>query len=212
MPYAKPATPLRLHRFALSGHCHRVELFLSLLDLPFETIDVDLKGGAHKQPAFLALNPFGQIPVLEDGELVIHDSNAILIYLANKYDDGTWLPREPEAAARVQQWLSLAAGQIASGPAAARAATLFGYPHDIARAQRIAHSLFGVLEAGFATQRFAIGEQPSIADIAAYSYIARAHEGGVSLDAYPNLRAWLARVVALPRFVPMPESRVPAAA
>lgn len=212
MSLAKPAAPLRLHRFALSGHCHRVELFLSMLGLPFETIDVDLKGGAHKQPQFLALNPFGQVPVLEDGETVIFDSNAILVYLATKYDDGTWLPRAPEAAASVQQWLSLAAGPIAGGPAAARAAALFGSPHDVERARRTAHALFAVLETIFATRRFAIGDQPSIADIAAYSYIARAPEGGVSLDVYPNLRAWLERVTALPGFVPMPESQVRVAA
>jgi glutathione S-transferase len=212
MPIAKPAAPLRLHRFALSGHCHRVELFLNLLGLPFETIDVDLKGGAHKRPEFLALHPFGQVPLLEDGATAIYDSNAILVYLATKYDDGTWLPREPLAAARVQQWLSLAAGPIAGGPGAARAAALFGSPTDVERATRRAHALFGVLETEFGKRRYAIGEQPCIADLAGYSYIARAPEGGIALDAYPNLRAWLARVEALPGFVPMPESRLPNAA
>lgn len=208
MSIDKPAAPLRLHRFTLSGHCHRVEFFLSLLGLSFEIIDVDLKSGAHKQPAFLAMNPFGQVPVLEDGKCVLGDSNAMLIYLASKYDDGTWLPRDPAAAAHVQQWLSLAAGPIASGPAAARAATLFGEPHDVERARSIAHALFVVLDKEFDARHFAIGDHPSIADVAGYAYIAHAPEGGVSLDAYPNLRAWLARVAALPGFVPMQESRI----
>ena len=69
--------PIRLYRFALSGHAHRAELLLSLLNLPVELIDVDLVGGAQRQPEFLAKNPFGTVPVIEDGELTLADSNAI---------------------------------------------------------------------------------------------------------------------------------------
>ena len=100
----QPATPIRLYRFALSGHAHRVELFLSLLGLPFERVDVDLLRREQKSPEFMARNPFGQVPVIEDGELTLPDSNAILVYLARRYDaTGSWLPQEPVAAARVQQ-------------------------------------------------------------------------------------------------------------
>src|SRR5262245_47792256 len=106
-----PAPVIRFHGFPLSGHSHRVELMLSLLGVRFERIDVDLFGGAHKQPAFLAKNPFGQIPVLEDGEVTLADSNAILVYLASRYDrERRWLPQDPIAAAQVQRWLSVAAG------------------------------------------------------------------------------------------------------
>jgi glutathione S-transferase len=207
MSIAKPAAPLRLHRHPLSGHAHRIQLFLSLLDLPFEMIDVDLLAGVHKQPAFLAKNPFGQVPVLEDGETVIYDSNAILVYLAIRYADSSWLPRDPVGAARVQQWLSLAAGQIASGPATARLITVFRAPLDQERASTIAHNLFKVLDAELTDRSFALGDQPTIADVAAYSYIAHAPEGGVSLEPYSSLRAWLNRIEALPRFVPMQETR-----
>ncbi|WP_334188157.1 glutathione S-transferase family protein [Noviherbaspirillum sp.] len=207
MPSTKPTTTLRLHRHPLSGHAHRVQLFLSLLDLPFEMIDVDLLKGAHKQPAFLAMNPFGQVPVLEDGDTVVYDSNAILVYLATKYDDGNWLPRDPVGAAKVQQWLSLAAGQIASGPASARLVTVFRAPLDHDRAKTIASNLLAVLDAELAGRHFAIGDRPTIADIAAYSYIAHAPEGGVSLEPYANVRAWLGRVAALPGFVPMQQSK-----
>ncbi|HEV2611523.1 MAG TPA: glutathione S-transferase [Noviherbaspirillum sp.] len=208
MPITKPAAPLRLHRHALSGHAHRIQLFLSLLDLPFEMIDVDLMKGAHKQPNFLSMKPFGQVPVLEDGDTIVYDSNAILVYLATRYDDGNWLPRDPVGAAKVQQWLSLAAGQIASGPATARLVTLFRAPLDHERAKTIAHNLLTVLDAELAGRRFAIGERPTIADVAAYSYIAHAPEGGVSLEPYANVRAWLGRVAELPGFVPMQSSNV----
>lgn len=83
-----PQQPIKLYNFPLSGHAHRVELMLSLLELPTELLFVDLANGAHKRPEFLAINPFGQVPVIDDGGTVISDSNAILVYLAKKYGNG----------------------------------------------------------------------------------------------------------------------------
>ena len=100
-----PQQPIKLYGMALSGHCHRVHLFLSLLGLPFEQVNVDLMGGAHKRPEFLAMNPFGQVPVIEDGDVTLADSNAILVYLEGRYAPGQWLPRDPVGAACVQRWL-----------------------------------------------------------------------------------------------------------
>ncbi|GLH78196.1 glutathione S-transferase [Bradyrhizobium sp. SSBR45G] len=203
----------RLYDFALSGHAHRARLMLSLLGLPHEIVAVDLKGGAHKRPDFLALNPFGQVPVLVDGDAVIADSNAILVYLAGRYDEtGRWLPRDPLGQAQVQRWLSAAAGPLAFGPAAARVATLFGAPLDIARAHQIASGLFAVMEQELGRRPFLIGEAPTIADVALYSYTAHAPEGGVSLTLYPHVRAWLSRIADLPGFVPMQASPVAGAA
>lgn len=199
-----PARPIRLYRHALSGHSHRVELFLSLLRLPFELVDVDMAKGAHKAPDFLVKNPWGQVPVIEDGEVTLADSNAILVYLAARYDaSGQWSPREPVAAARVQQWLSISAGQLAYGPAAARLVTVFGAKLDHDRAKVIAAQLYAVVNSHLETRRFLTGDEPTIADVAIYSYTAHAPEGGVSLEPYGNVRAWLARIEALPGFVPM---------
>ncbi|WP_438390620.1 glutathione S-transferase family protein [Caballeronia sp. DA-9] len=202
-----PNQPIRLHTTLLSGHGHRVKLFLTLLDLPFTTIELDMKAGDNRKPAHLALNPFGEVPVIEDGDIVLTDSNAILVYLARKYGDASWLPEDPVNAAAVQRWLSLAAGKIAYGPCAARLVTVFGAPRDHAGAIRIAEDLFAIIETEFRDKPFAVGHAPTIADIAAYSYIAHAPEGGISLDPYPNLRAWLKRVEALPRFLPMPVTK-----
>ncbi|MDN7674554.1 glutathione S-transferase [Burkholderia oklahomensis] len=201
-----PAAPIRLHMSPLSGHSHRVRLFLSLLGLPVELVEIDMRGGANRRPEFLALNPFGQIPVIEDGDTVLSDSNAILVYLAKRYGDPSWLPDDPIGAAAVQRWLSLAAGPIAYGPAVARLVTVFGVPLDHAAAVKIAQRLFDVIDPELAGKRFAAGDHPTIADVAAYSYLAHAPEGGVSLEPYPHLRAWLARIEALPGFVPMPAS------
>jgi len=200
--------PIRLYRHVLSGHAHRVELLLSLLGLPCELVAVDMARGAHKAPDFVAkCNPFGQVPVMEDGEIAIADSNAILVYLASRYDPtGRWLPRDPVEAARVQQWLSVAAGQLAYGPATARLAVLFGARVDLERAQTISRQLYDVLNGYLAERRFLVGDHPTIADIALYSYTAHAPEGGVSLDPHDHVRAWIARIEALQGFVPMRRS------
>jgi len=179
---------------------------LSLLNLPTELVFVDLAKGAHKQPDFLALNPFGQVPVIDDNGTVVADSNAILVYLAKKYDNGTWLPEEPAAAARVQRWLSVAAGPLAFGPAAARLVTVFGASFNTDEVITRAHTLLKVIDAELAKTPFLAGSTPTIADIANYSYIAHAPEGNVSLEPYANVRSWLARIEALPGFVPMPRT------
>jgi glutathione S-transferase len=193
-----------LYRNPLSGHAHRVELFLSLLKLPARLVDVDLRAGAHKAPEFLRKNPFGQVPVMEDGDVTLADSNAILVYLAGRYDkSGAWYPRDALAAARIQQWLSVAAGQLAAGPATARIIKAFGRALDHAHALSVTAQLFDVLDQALAAQAFLTGATPTIADVAMYTYTAHAPEGGVSLEPYGNIRAWLARVEALPGFVPM---------
>ena len=202
-----PTQSIRLYRHPLSGHAHRVELLLAMLGLPFATVDVDLLAGAHKKPEFLALNPFGQVPVLQDGEVTLFDSNAMLVYLAKRYDvSGRWLPEDPVAAARVQQWLSVAAGQLVNGPNTARLVTLFKLPLDHDRALAISGQLFNVIDAHLATRDFLAAETPTIADLAIYSYTAHAPEGGVSLEAFPHLKRWLKRVEALPGFVAMQPS------
>jgi len=198
---------MQLHGIPLSGHTHRVQLFLGLLGLDYEFVAVDLAGGTHRSPAFLAMSPFGEIPVLVDGEVVLADSTAILVYLALRYGtDERWLPRDPLGAARVQRWLSTAAGKIAYGPCAARLVTVFGAPLDHERAQAIAVRLFDTMEGELAGCRFLLGDDATLADIAAFSYIAHAPEGGVSLKPYPRIRAWLDQVRALPGFVAMPST------
>jgi glutathione S-transferase len=203
-----PARPIKLHRMALSGHSHRVEMFLSLLGLPYETIDVDLGAGAHKRPEFLRMNCFGQVPVIEDGDVTLGDSNAILVYLEGRYAPGSWLPREPKAAAQVQRWLSVAAGQLASGAAAARVIVLFKRADDPAAAIARAEALLKVMEGELAGRPFLAGREPTLADVANYTYTAHAPEGNVSLEPYPAVRGWLARIEALPGFVPMARSPV----
>lgn len=210
MTASRPAAPIKVYSAAISGHSHRVRLFLSLLGLPFETHEVDLSAGEHKRPDFLHRNAFGQVPVIEDGDVTVCDSNAILVYLNERYaaDPARWVPRDPFAAAQVQRWLSVAAGPLAAGPAVARVIVLFGLARDPAEVIARSHDLLRVMEGELTAQPFLAGASATLADIANYSYVAHAPEGNVSLEAYPQVRAWLARIEALPGFVPMVASRI----
>jgi len=198
----------RLYRHPMSGHCHRVELFLSLLGLDVELIDAT--GPMRKSAEFLALNPFGQIPVLidEDGT-TLADSNAILVYLAARYDAGGWLPTDPIGRGRVQRWLSVAAGEVAYGPAAARLVTVFGVPLDHEQRLAVARRLFGWLEAHLGDRTWLALDHPTLADVALYSYLAVAPEGGAEVAPHTAICAWMARFEALPGFVPMTRTPVP---
>ncbi len=199
---------MKLYGSPLSGHTHRVQLFLSLLNLPYEFVTIDMANRQNRSEEYLAMNAFGEVPVLRDGDVVLADSTAILVYLAAKHDaGGHWMPREPLAAATVQRWLSTASGKIAYGPCAARLVTVFGAPLNHETAVGIANRLFDVLEQELNGRRYLVGDQATIADIAAYSYIEHAPEGGVSLKPYPNIRAWLANVRALPGYMPMPATK-----
>lgn len=195
---------ITLYGVPLSGHSHRVELFLHLLQLPYRFIDAPAP--VRQSAEFLRINPLGQIPVLQDGELVLADSNAILVYLAKRYaPDSGWLPSDPVEAAQVQRWLSLAAGEIAFGPAKARVSARWG---DTGMPQELMHKLadkvLRFMEDSLAQQDFLAAPRPTLADLACYAYIAHAPEGGVSLAPYPQVRNWIARIQALPHFVPMP--------
>lgn len=202
-------TELTLYGTVLSGHVHRVVLLLRMLNLPYRVVDAP--GPVRETPEFGALNPLRQVPVLRDGDLVLADSGAILVYLARRYDaGGSWLPHDPAGEARVQRFLSLAAGELAFGPAKARAVTLWNLPGDAAAARAVARRLLAFLEQHLADHRFLAAETPTIADLACYAYVARAPEGRISLDPYPMVRTWLTRVEALPGFVPIPTSEVPA--
>jgi glutathione S-transferase len=203
-----PHKPILLHGFPLSGHSHRAELMLRLLGLPFDFHQVDLAGGEQRGQAFLKLNPFGTVPVIEDDGAVIADSCAILVYLATKYDpDGAWLPGSAQGAAEVQRWLSVAQGPVFNGPCCARLVNVFGMDFDHARAKAAAERLFATLDGVLDGRTFFVGERPTIADVALYSYIAHAPEGGVALTPHVHLTAWLRRVEALPGFVAMPATK-----
>lgn len=194
---------VRIHHFPKSGHAHRALVFAKLAGIAHETVHVDLAAGAHKTPAFLAMNPNGQVPLLEDGDVIVSDSNAILVYLARQYAPD-WMPSDALGEANVQRWLTLAAGEIAFGSCAARLITVFGAPLDADFAAATAAKAMQKLEEGLEGRDWLVGDRPTIADVAAYSYTAHAPEGNISLEPYPNVRAWITRFERLDSFEAMP--------
>ncbi len=197
-----------LHGTEFSGHTHRVELLLRMLGLAYrvEPAPAEVRRGE----AFRRLNPLGQVPVLQDGDLVLCDSNAILVYLVKRYaPESPWLPDEPVVAALVQRWLSIAAGEVKYGPGTARLIAQWNAPGDAAGCAQIARNILKFMDGHLAGHDWLAAEHVTIADLACYSYVAHAPEGGISLEPHAAIRAWLRRVEALPQFKPMPALPVP---
>lgn len=195
---------ITLYDMPISGNCYKIRLLLSFLQLPYQRISIDLKARQQKTPEFLAINTFGQVPVLVDGDIIIRDSHAILVYLARAYGGQQWLPEDAQGLALVTQWLSNSANEISNGLAAARAYHLLNRTEiDIERAQARAINILTLLNQHLLQRKWLELERPTIADIACYPYISVAHEGQIDLIHFPNILAWLERVKQLPNYVAM---------
>ena len=201
---------MKLYEFARSGHSHKARLMLSLLGQEYESVILNGQEHEQKSAPFLTKNPFGQVPVLEDGDTVIRDSQAILVYLARQYGAEHWLPLAPAAMAQVMAWLSTAANEVTRGPNALRLHHKFGRDINLAEAQQITTNLLNILQAQLARQQWLAADQISIADIAVYPYLALAPEGKIDLQPYPAITDWLGRIQSLERYVGMPGMWVPA--
>jgi glutathione S-transferase len=203
---------ITLYDYDLSGNCYKLRLFMSLIGLDYRKVGIEFfPGREHKSDAFLALNPLGQLPVLEDDGFVLRDAQAILSYLAARYDaGGRWYPSDdPQALGEVNMWLAFA-DSITGTASAARLHDLLRYALDADQARAGAHALFRVLdERLWFSEREEGGwicrnDAPTIADIACFPYVMLADEGGISLIDYPAVRRWTDRVKRLPGFIVMP--------
>lgn len=195
---------MQLYGHEISGNCYKAKLMLSLLNLDYEWVKVDLMAGAHKQPQFLALNPFGQVPVLVDGDIVLSDAQAILVYLARQYGDESWLPLEAEPMSRVIRWLSTTAGEVRQGPESARLYHLFKVTSiNPERTNQKAEFILTQLNHHLAERQWLELGHPTIADVAVFPYIALAPDGKIALESYPHVVAWCDRIKHLPNFVGM---------
>ncbi len=195
---------MRLYDLTLSGNCYKVRLFAALVGLDLELTPVQLAAGEHKQPPFTDLNPWAQVPVLEDGEVVLRDSQAILVYLARRYGGHQWWPDSAAHQGEVMQWLSTAANEINHGPNAARLIDKFGYPLDKGQALEVSARVLPLIEQHLSEHQWLAMGRPTIAECAVFPYIALGWEGGVSLEPYPAIRAWIERIKALPGYAGMP--------
>ncbi|MNQ65965.1 Glutathione S-transferase GstB [compost metagenome] len=202
---------ITLYDYELSGNCYKLRLFMNMLGLDYQKVGIEFfPGKEHKSDDFLALNPLGQLPVLDDDGFVLRDAQAILSYLAARYDaSGHWYPTgNAQSLGEVNMWLAFADG-ITGTASAARLHDLLRYELDADKARAGAHLLFRVLDeqlwfserenAGWICR----GDHPTIADIACFPYVMLSDEGGISLIDYPALRRWTDRIKRLPGFIVM---------
>lgn len=195
---------MKLYDLTLSGNCYKVRLLAALAGIPLEITAVDFLAGEHKKPPLTDLNPWGELPILVDGDVVLRDSQAILVYLAGKYAGESWFPKDPLGQASIVQWLSTAANEVQNGPCAARLVDKFGYAIDKAQTLQRSARILPLIESHLARHQWLALERPTIADCAVFPYLALAPEGGISLADYPNIQQWIARIKTLPGFLTMP--------
>jgi glutathione S-transferase len=195
---------MKLYLIAPSGNAYKVRILLSLLNVPYEKVLIDSSKKENRQPAFLKLNPRGEVPVLEDDGTVIWDSAACLAYVARKYGGEKWLPSTPKEMAEVMQWVALAASEIQFGLQYGRRGVRQGRwtAGNLEQCQATARVALGAMEGRLTNHDWLALDRPTVADIACFPYVETAPEGDVSLDPYPGVRAWLARCKALPGWAP----------
>ncbi len=208
---------IQLHDYPLSGNCYKLRLLLHWLGLPYETLPVDFYPGLqHRSASFIdTVNPRGQLPVLRDGDFLLRDAQAILVYLASRYDTAhRWYPEDARTRGRITMWLALA-DELTRTASAARLHHAFGFPADLPRCTEGALAAFQLLDDHLAEQG-ALGEhwlaaaQPTIADIACFPYVALASEAHLDLMPFAALRAWVDRLRHLPGFIGMAGILAPA--
>ncbi|TGQ05738.1 glutathione S-transferase family protein [Mesorhizobium sp. M2E.F.Ca.ET.219.01.1.1] len=200
---------MKLYDYVLSPSCYKVRLMAALTGVALDIRPVDFHPGAeHRGPELLALNPAGSIPILEDGDLVLTESSAMLVYLAATAAP-QWLGNDAAGqAASVQQWLSFS-HRLTASLGAARLHEMLLRPGDIDALRRQGTAALRELEAGLVEQRirgqrFLASDRPTVADIACFPYVALAPDGGVSLDPYPAIRLWSRAIRAIDGFIEMP--------
>ena len=194
---------MKLYDLDLSGNCYKVRLFAALIEVPLNIVPVDFLQGEHKEEPLLSLNPWGEIPILEDGDVVLRDAQAILVYLANKYGGEAWWPSEAHLQGEVMQWLSTAANEMHHGPNMARLIKKFGVDMDHALALSRSERILTLIDDHLSTHDWLAAKRPTIADCAIYPYISVAYEGDVVIDGYDNIQAWMKRIQQLTGYISM---------
>lgn len=195
---------MQLYDFELSGNCHKIRMMLSLLGREYTRIDIDLRKKMHMDPDFIALNRLHKVPVLIDGDVILRDSSAILIYLARRYGGAEWYPEGAVEMAEVQQWLSFSVNEIFNGLAMVRAIRIFNRDFDLKTAKTFSESALDMLEFRLNEHEWLALDRFTIADLACYPYAALVHEGDISLDSFPAIREWFERIESMPGYVAMP--------
>jgi len=209
---AGPDAPhLQLYDYVLSGNCYKVRLLLHWLALDYTRIAVDFHPGReHRSADFIdRVNPRAQLPVLQDGDFRLRDAQAILVYLASRYDpQRLWYPDDAPTRGRITLWLATA-DAITRSVSAARLHLGFGHAADLPACQAQGRAALRLLDDALAENQYAgrqwlAADRPTVADIACFPYAALAGEAGIDLLEFPALGHWIWEMRHLPGFIAMP--------
>lgn len=202
---------LTFYDFELSAECYQARFMLGVLALEYSRVDVEFyPGKEHESAWFTELSPLHLLPVLQDEGTTLYDVQAILVYLASRYDKTqSWYPcHSASMVAEVTQWLGFSRA-LAASSGAARLHESFFHLTNVEAARDRAHRLLRVLDEHlwFSEQQgrewLCSGPSPTVADIALFPDVALSEEGGVSRIDYPAVRRWTDRVKRLDGFVSM---------
>jgi glutathione S-transferase len=192
---------MKLYEFAPTRSI-RARWILQELGLDFEAVSVDLVAGAHRDPEYLELNPAGKVPVLVDGDLVLTESVAIVLYLAEKYADRGFLPVDTEQRAETYRWILFAVTELEQPLwRIARHTTLYPaqdrLPADVLLARRDFLPMAAILENHMKGRAYVVGDRMTAADFVVAYTLDWAGEAKL-LGEYPTLRSYLERMYARP--------------
>lgn len=203
----------KLYTYEQSGNSYKVRLLAAFLGVALDHVELDFLNDQQHSPEFLAINPRGEVPTLVDGERVLTDSAAILVYLAGRHDKAAWWSDDVAEQAAIVDWLAFAASWVQYGVFTARAILSFKGPYNglgttsdattLAEATKRGVTSLEILQKTLETRDWLANGRPSIADIAVFPYVALAPMGDISLEPYPAIRAWISRIRALPGFIPI---------
>lgn len=198
---------ITVHGYSPSGNCHKLRMLFGHLGRDYRWIETDSAHGATRTPEYLAKNPNGRVPMIEadDGRIMV-ESNAILCWLA----DGTpYCGGDAWQRAQTLSWMFFE--QYSHEPYVAVARFICGWTPldslrraDLPKLRERGHQALAVMERHLASNEWFSSTGYGIADIALFGYTHCSGEGGIGLDRYPAIRAWLDRVRAQPGFMSMP--------
>lgn len=195
---------MKLYAHPYSNAARRVHMLCEECAIPYTYETVDLMKGEQYAPDFLAINPNAKVPAIEDDGFMLWESNAIMRYLAEKYGASSWWPKEPEARARVDQWLDWT--QTRLGPEAGKIMfnTLFagdnGDKQAIESAKKWLEKILPVMDSTLSKSDYLCGDTLTLADLAAVTNIAYLEMCEYDLGAYPNVNKWYRALKQRPSF------------
>lgn len=196
---------MKLYEFAPTRSI-RARWALQELGVSFEAVTVNLAAGEHRDPRFLAINPAGKLPVLVDGDMVLTESVAIVLYLAEKYPERGLIPADPGQRAQVYRWLLFTATELEQPLwRIARHTMLYPehqrLPGDVPIARQEFKSMAAVLEKHMQGRRFVVGDGLTVADLVLAYTLDWANEIEL-LDGLPRLQGYMKRMYDRPSAPP----------